>query len=100
MIDGYILQRTGPLSYKASVGTSTGTVTWRRHVNQLIAASGDTSATNMVDHVLLEVFNPAAPNQTVTAGYVTLPSAGDGYQTETRRYPSRDHRPPVRYKAM
>lgn len=57
--------------------TSAGTVTCQRHVNQAIAAIGDTSATNIDDNVSLEVVNPAVPNELISAGEATPPSASD-----------------------
>lgn len=56
--------------------------TWRWNVNQPITAGGNTSATTIDDDVPLEVVNSAAPNEPITAGEVTPPSARDEHQPE------------------
>ena len=92
-LTGIVLKRCAPLTYQ--VKTDSGVI-WRRHVNQLRAASPDTSNNAANAKSLIDV-SPIVRDRTTSNDSVSASAPSVPNQSFADRYPVQQRRPPDRY---
>ena len=92
-LTGIVLERCAPLTYQ--VKTDSGLI-WRRHVDQLRAASPDTSNNPVNAEGLIDV-PPIVRDHTTSSDLISASAPSASNQSFADRYPVRQRRPPDRY---
>ncbi|XP_064461580.1 uncharacterized protein K02A2.6-like [Ornithodoros turicata] len=95
-VHGFIISRTGPVSYKVKVITQHGTFVWRRHIDQIVAAQARTESSTDLHEQESSDLMPAISTGPCSETPVTEKPPTP---VQARRYPLRERRPPQRYES-